>query len=82
MAQTIGILGGGQLARMLVDSAQRLKLPYLVYAQSASDSVTHVTKNFVLGALDDKEKLAAFFKYVDIVTTENEFVNVRLFESA
>ncbi|MBX9768543.1 MAG: ATP-grasp domain-containing protein, partial [Bdellovibrionales bacterium] len=82
MKQAIGILGGGQLARMLVDSAQRLGLPYLVYAQSPSDSVTHVTKNVVFGALDDKKSLSQFFDSVQIVTTENEFLDVELMRAA
>lgn len=80
--QKIGILGGGQLARMLVDSAQRLGIPYLVYAQSPSDSVTHVTKNVVFGALEDTKALSSFFDSVQIVTTENEFLDVELMRKA
>ena len=81
--KTIGILGGGQLARMLVDSAQKLGLPYRVYAQSDSDSVSRVARaKMDIGSLSDPNLLRKFFQTVNVVTTENEFVDVDLLASA
>src|SRR5258708_6733320 len=82
----IGIVGGGQLARMLMHAAREAGFPPLVYAQSREDSSTfvkHVSKerDFVFGALNDPGQLKTLFEKCDIVTFENEFIDINLFRS-
>jgi 5-(carboxyamino)imidazole ribonucleotide synthase len=69
---TIGILGGGQLGRMLGQAAAQLGYHCHVYAPegnpSAADSVREVTR----AAYDDCKALANFAEAVDVVTYEFE----------
>jgi 5-(carboxyamino)imidazole ribonucleotide synthase len=72
---TIGILGSGQLGRMLAMAAARLGFRSHVYcAESgpAFDVATHTTT----GAFEDQAALAAFAGTVDVVTYEFENVAV------
>jgi 5-(carboxyamino)imidazole ribonucleotide synthase len=72
---TIGILGSGQLGRMLAMAAARLGLKTHVYCEAsgpAFDVATEKTK----AAFDDTAALAAFARTVDAVTYEFENVSV------
>jgi 5-(carboxyamino)imidazole ribonucleotide synthase len=72
---TIGILGSGQLGRMLAMAAARLGLKTHVYCADsgpAFDVATRTTK----AAFDDFEALSAFAGTVDAVTFEFENVAV------
>ncbi len=71
--QTIGILGGGQLGRMLAMAAARLGFRVHIYepgAAPAAECAARVTH----AAYDDIEALEAFARDVDIVTYEFENV--------
>ncbi|MGI3184462.1 5-(carboxyamino)imidazole ribonucleotide synthase [Nioella aestuarii] len=68
---TIGILGGGQLGRMLSVAASRLGYKTHIYepdAAPAGDVAARVTQ----GAYDDLDALAAFAASVDLITYEFE----------
>ena len=72
---TIGILGSGQLGRMLALAAARLGLKTHIYCEEsgpAFDVATHTTK----GAFDDNAALDAFAGTVDAVTYEFENVPI------
>jgi 5-(carboxyamino)imidazole ribonucleotide synthase len=72
---TIGILGSGQLGRMLAMAAARIGLEthvYCVESGPAFDVATCTTK----GAFDDEAALTAFARAVDVVTFEFENVAV------
>lgn len=79
---TIGILGGGQLGRMLAMAAARLGLRARVFADRAEDPSVHVTANPVVAAYDDVEAVAAFAAGVDLVTYEFENVSLALAAAA
>jgi 5-(carboxyamino)imidazole ribonucleotide synthase len=72
---TIGILGSGQLGRMLALAAARLGLRTHIYCQ-ASGPAFDVATRATLGAFDDAAALAAFAAEVDVVTYEFENVAV------
>ncbi len=76
--QRIGLLGGGQLARMLAEQVLRLGLTPVVFAESANAPAAQVCREIHVGALDDLESLRRFFNDVDLVTFENEFVDTVL----
>jgi 5-(carboxyamino)imidazole ribonucleotide synthase len=68
---TIGILGGGQLGRMLSVAASRLGYKTHIYepgAAPAGDVAARVTQ----GAYDDLDALATFAASVDLITYEFE----------
>ena len=70
---TIGILGSGQLGRMLAMAAARLGLKTHIYCETsgpAFDVATHATK----AAFTDADALARFAAQVDVVTYEFENV--------
>ena len=69
----VGVLGSGQLGRMLAMAAARLGLKTHIYADApgpACDVAAHVT----IGAYDDWDKLSAFAETVSVVTYEFENV--------
>jgi 5-(carboxyamino)imidazole ribonucleotide synthase len=69
---TIGIVGGGQLGRMLALAAARLGLKTSIYDPQADAPAFQVTSHSASGAFDDLEKLAAFADACDVVTFEFE----------
>jgi 5-(carboxyamino)imidazole ribonucleotide synthase len=71
---TIGILGGGQLGRMLALAAARLGLKSHIYCPDPQSPAFDVTPLKTVAAYDDVEALKAFAAEVDVVTYEFENV--------
>lgn len=77
---TIGILGGGQLARMLALAGARLGLRTHVYSPAANDPAFDVCAAHTRADFLDETALAAFADAVDVVTYEFENVPARTAE--
>jgi 5-(carboxyamino)imidazole ribonucleotide synthase len=77
---TIGILGGGQLARMLALAGARLGLKSHVFSPVADDPAFDVCAAHTRAAFLDEAALAAFAESVDVVTYEFENVPARTAE--
>ncbi len=71
---TIGILGGGQLGRMLALAAARLGFKCHIYAPEADSPAFQVSTAHTVGAYTDFAALGRFAKVVDVVTYEFENV--------
>lgn len=71
---TVGILGGGQLARMLSLAAARLGINCHIYAPEADSPAFAVAARRTVAAYDDVRALEAFAASVDVVTYEFENV--------
>jgi 5-(carboxyamino)imidazole ribonucleotide synthase len=71
---TIGILGGGQLGRMLSLAAARLGLKAHVFCHDASAPAFQVSDAHTLGEFDDLTAIARFAQTCDAVTFEFENV--------
>ncbi|HEX8482830.1 MAG TPA: 5-(carboxyamino)imidazole ribonucleotide synthase [Allosphingosinicella sp.] len=69
---TIGIVGGGQLGRMLAVAAARLGYPCHIYAPDEAPPAAEVAARFTRGAWEDEEALAEFGRGVDVATYEFE----------
>ncbi len=69
---TIGILGGGQLGRMLSVAASRLGLRTHIYEPGQNSPAADVAHAVTTAAYDDVEALTAFARAVDLVTYEFE----------
>ena len=69
---TIGILGGGQLGRMLAVAASRLGLRTHVYDPAPSPPAGDVAHALTTAGWDDHAALTAFAGSVDVVTYEFE----------
>lgn len=68
----IGILGGGQLGRMLALAAARLGFTCHIYAPDADSCAFDVVAASTRAGYDDHAALAAFANAVDLVTYEFE----------
>ncbi len=71
---TIGILGGGQLGRMLSVAASRLGLRTHIFEPGAAPPAGHVAEHVTTASYDDTAALDAFASGVDVVTYEFENV--------
>jgi 5-(carboxyamino)imidazole ribonucleotide synthase len=69
---TIGIVGGGQLGRMLAMAAARLGYKCHIYAPDEAPPAAEVAAAFTRGAWEDEAALAAFGREVDVATYEFE----------
>ena len=71
---TIGILGGGQLGRMLAIAAAQLGYRTHIYAPEASGPATEVAAEWTRAGYDDAAALTRFAASVGVVTYEFENV--------
>lgn len=74
--QKIGILGGGQLGRMLIQAALSYDVDFYILDNDADCPCKDICHFFEKGSLLDFEMVYQFGKKVDILTIEIEHVNV------
>ncbi|MEY2926891.1 MAG: hypothetical protein RL367_1368 [Pseudomonadota bacterium] len=72
---TIGIIGGGQLGRMLALAAAQLGYRSHIFAPEAGNCAAEVANDFTCGAYDDRAALARFASAVDVATFEFENID-------
>ncbi len=72
---TIGILGGGQLARMSALAARRLGFNIAILENHKNSPAGQLTHNEFVGRVNNKNILKKFAGASDIITLENEFVD-------
>ena len=77
---TIGIIGGGQLGRMIALAAAEYGLKCHVYCPDAASPAFDVAAHVTRAAYEDEAALAAFAASVDVVTYEFENVPRRTAE--
>lgn len=75
---TIGIFGGGQLAKMTAQAASVMGIETLIFANKDDEPALQVTPHHLIGAWNDDDLLNEFAKRCDVVTLESEFVPVEL----
>jgi len=76
----LGILGGGQLGRMLIQEAVNYNLTTLVLDPDADAPCKHIANYFENGSITDYDTVYNFGKKADIITIEIEKVNVEALE--
>ena len=69
----VGVIGAGQLARMMVAPATALGIDLLLFAQDERDSAAQITHH-VIGDYTNLSQVLEFAKKVDVVTFEHELV--------
>lgn len=74
--KTIGILGGGQLGKMVLDVSNKWGLDVFVLDPNKHCPSSKLCKRFFEGDLMDYETVVKFGKLCDIITIEIENVNV------
>ncbi|MEM7767713.1 MAG: ATP-grasp domain-containing protein, partial [Pseudomonadota bacterium] len=78
---TIGILGGGQLGRMLADAGAKLGFDVIIYCPETDTPAARTAARHWAGAFDDRDALTAFAGACDAVTLEWENVPVTAIET-
>lgn len=78
--QKTGILGGGQLGRMLLQSAANYPVETFVLENDAECPAAHLCHHFTKGDIKDFDSVYNFGKGLDALTIEIENVNVEALE--
>ena len=73
----IGIIGGGQLGRMLAMAAARLGLKTCIYNDETDAPAFQVTPLQVAAPYDDRNMLTGFAQICDVITFEFENMPAR-----
>jgi 5-(carboxyamino)imidazole ribonucleotide synthase len=76
----LGILGGGQLGRMLIQQAINYNVTVKVLDPDREAPCRKLCDEFIVGSLGDYETVYNFGKKVDLLTIEIEKVNVEALE--
>jgi 5-(carboxyamino)imidazole ribonucleotide synthase len=75
-----GILGGGQLGRMLLQAAANYTVETFVLENDPHCPAAHLCHHFVQGDITNFDDVYAFGKKVDVLTIEIENVNIEALE--
>lgn len=81
----VGILGGGQLARMSALAAGRLGIDIAIFDKSKYSPAAKVSRYEFCGGYSDSELIKQFVNICDVITLENEFIDsniLKMFEKA
>ena len=70
---TVGVIGAGQLARMMVPPAVDLGISLSLFAGASTESGAQVAPH-VVGSLADREAVLAWASHCDVVTFEHELI--------
>lgn len=76
----LGVLGGGQLARMTAEAASRLGVELAVMEKEPGSPAARIAAREVVGSWLEFDRLAALAEGALAVTLENEFVDVAALE--
>jgi 5-(carboxyamino)imidazole ribonucleotide synthase len=77
---TVGVLGGGQLGRMLGQAARRLGYGFVVWSPEPDPPAAAVADRLIRAPFEDPAALLAFAEAVDVVTVEFENVSAAAVE--
>lgn len=77
----LGILGGGQLGRMLIQEAINLNLSVSILDPDENAPCKNICDYFETGALSDYDTVYNFGKNLDLLTIEIEKVNIEALEA-
>ena len=78
--QKTGILGGGQLGRMLLQAAANYPVETYVLENDTQCPAAHLCHHFTKGDIRDFDAVYAFGKDMDAITIEIENVNIDALE--
>ncbi|KPQ35571.1 MAG: phosphoribosylaminoimidazole carboxylase ATPase subunit PurK [Phormidesmis priestleyi Ana] len=74
--KSVGVVGGGQLAWMMADGAKALGLELLVQTPNADDPACAIAHRTFIGGVADAVVTAKMAQYCDVITFENEFIDL------
>lgn len=74
--QRVGVIGGGQLAWMMADAAKKLGIKLVVQTPAKDDPAVAIANDSVFAEIDDAAATGLLAALCDVITFENEFVNL------
>ncbi len=76
MLKRVGVIGGGQLAQMLAKAAATLGIELWIQTPQSSDPAVGMAAHALLAPIDDLEATGQLAGQVEVITFENEFVDL------
>ena len=76
----VGVIGAGQLARMMIAPATALGIKLLPFASSSNDSAAQITSCFI-GDYTDLDSVKKFAELCDVVTFEHELIPLSIIKA-
>lgn len=74
--QTVGVIGGGQLAWMMAMAAERLDLDLIVQTPSPTDPALALVEQGIFAPVADVAATKQLSDHASVITFENEFVDL------
>ncbi len=71
----IGIIGGGQLARMMMEASCKYGFKFVILSNERDSPAGKITHSEITGDWNDLECLKKFAVQCDVITLENEFID-------
>ncbi|MBF2029442.1 MAG: 5-(carboxyamino)imidazole ribonucleotide synthase [Oscillatoriales cyanobacterium C42_A2020_001] len=76
LRRRVGVIGGGQLAWMMADAAKVLNLDLIVQTPNDRDPAVAIAAQTILAPIADAKATAQLAASCDVITFENEFVDL------
>ncbi len=76
MFKRVGVIGGGQLAWMMGEAAQKLGIELIVQTPSATDPAVSIASHTIFASVTDAIATQELAQQCDVITFENEFVDL------
>src|ERR671932_1484865 len=72
----VGVIGGGQLAWMMADAAKALGIELIIQTPHPTDPAVGIATETIFASIDDAAATAELATRCDVITFENEFINL------
>lgn len=72
----VGVIGGGQLAWMMAEAARKLEIALVIQTPSLADPAVSIASETILAQVADAAATAELALQCDVITFENEFVDL------
>lgn len=72
----VGVIGGGQLAWMMSGAAEKLGVELVIQTPNTDDPAVEIASEVIYAPVDDATATATLAQRCDVITFENEFVNL------
>jgi 5-(carboxyamino)imidazole ribonucleotide synthase len=72
----VGVIGGGQLAWMMAGARQALGIELIIQTPHPTDPAVEIATETIFAPIDDAAATAELATRCDVITFENEFINL------
>ena len=72
----VGVIGGGQLAWMMADAAKALGIELVIQTPHPTDPAVGIATETIFASIDDATATAELATRCNVITFENEFINL------